>query len=150
MAGSTRTAPSWRRSPPSSGRAPMGSSPISRPRRPSFWPEPDATALLSSRADVLLNFARPNRAAPDGQYQQHGAVAVLTLSDPATLNAIAPDMVDELSEGFARASREARCVVLTGEGRGFSSGANLTSAGPAPTDADGRVDVGKRLQEHYN
>ena len=84
------------------------------------------------------------------KYELNGAVAVLTLSDPATLNAIAPDMVDELNEGFARAAREARCVVLTGEGRGFSSGANLTSDGPAPTDADGRIDVGKRLQEHYN
>jgi 2-(1,2-epoxy-1,2-dihydrophenyl)acetyl-CoA isomerase len=82
------------------------------------------------------------------RYEQAGAVAVITLADPATLNAVTPAMTDELSEHFARATREARCALLTGEGRGFSSGANLTLG--AAVGADGKVDVGERLEKQYN
>ena len=83
------------------------------------------------------------------KYERMGDVAVITMADPATLNAIAPDMTDELAAHFARAAAEARCVVLTGEGRGFSSGANLGLA-PPPVDSSGRVDVGERLEKQYN
>lgn len=86
---------------------------------------------------------------PKSRYEQQGDVAVITMADPATLNAIAPDMTDELHDHFGRAAREARCVLLTGEGRGFSSGANLGLA-PPPVDAEGRVDVGERLEKQYN
>jgi 2-(1,2-epoxy-1,2-dihydrophenyl)acetyl-CoA isomerase len=84
------------------------------------------------------------------RYEQTGAAAVITMADPGTLNAISPEMTDELGAHFARAVAEARCVVLTGEGRGFSSGANLTLGGPPPIDADGKVDVGQRLEKQYN
>jgi 2-(1,2-epoxy-1,2-dihydrophenyl)acetyl-CoA isomerase len=77
-----------------------------------------------------------------------GAVALITLNDPATLNAIDIAMVEELSDAFIRAGREARCVLLTGAGRGFSSGANL-SAG-ASAGEDGRIDPGRVLESHYN
>ncbi|MES1200506.1 MAG: enoyl-CoA hydratase/isomerase [Pseudomonadota bacterium] len=76
-------------------------------------------------------------------------VATITMADPATLNAIAPDMVGELADAFNRATREARAVVLTGEGRGFSSGANLSQSGHVATES-GRIDVGQRLESHYN
>lgn len=63
-----------------------------------------------------------------------GAVAIITLSDPAAMNAIGIDMANELSDALRRVSdagEGARAVVLTGEGRGFCSGANLvqTAAG---------------------
>jgi 2-(1,2-epoxy-1,2-dihydrophenyl)acetyl-CoA isomerase len=83
------------------------------------------------------------------KYEQDGAVAIVTMSDPATLNAIAVDMTAELVDAFNRAVSEARCVVLTGEGRAFSSGANLAS-GPPPTDADGHPDLGGRLEVTFN
>ncbi|MBX3509770.1 MAG: enoyl-CoA hydratase/isomerase [Hyphomonadaceae bacterium] len=83
------------------------------------------------------------------KYETSGAVAIITMSDPATLNAIAPDMVVELTEAFNRASREARCALLTGEGRGFSSGANLSGGRDEARGPDGRIDVGQRL-EQYN
>ncbi len=76
-------------------------------------------------------------------------VAIITMADPATLNAITTHMVEEMTDAFAVAASDARCVVLTGEGRGFSSGANLTG-GSLPLDDAGRVDVGRRLEEHYN
>jgi len=83
------------------------------------------------------------------KYEQDGAVAIVTLSDPSTLNAISVDLTAELVEAFHRAASEARCVVLTGEGRGFSSGANLASGAP-PVDADGQPDLGARLEMTFN
>lgn len=83
------------------------------------------------------------------KYELEGAVALITLNDPATLNAIAVDMTAELTDAFGRAVGEARCVVMTGEGRAFSSGANLSSGAP-PTDADGQPDLGDRLEQAFN
>jgi 2-(1,2-epoxy-1,2-dihydrophenyl)acetyl-CoA isomerase len=84
------------------------------------------------------------------KYELDGGVAVITMSDPATLNAIAPDMVEELRDAFTRATQDARCAVLTGEGRGFSSGANLAGRREDAIGPDGKVDVGIRLEQHYN
>lgn len=83
------------------------------------------------------------------RYVLDGAVARVSLSDPATLNAVDPVMVEELMEAFARAASVARCVLLTGEGRGFCSGANL-SANDRATDEHGRIDAGDRLEKTYN
>ncbi|MGD9815690.1 MAG: enoyl-CoA hydratase/isomerase [Hyphomonadaceae bacterium] len=83
------------------------------------------------------------------KYALEGGVAVITMSDPATLNAIALDMVAEINDALSRAESEARCIVLTGEGRAFSSGANLASGAP-PMGADGRVDLGMRLESAFN
>jgi 2-(1,2-epoxy-1,2-dihydrophenyl)acetyl-CoA isomerase len=83
------------------------------------------------------------------KYEQDGTVAIVTMSDPATLNAIAVDMTGELVEAFNRAVSDARCVVLTGEGRAFSSGANLASGAP-PVDSDGHPDLGGRLELTFN
>ena len=78
-----------------------------------------------------------------------GDVAIITMADPDTLNAITTSMVEEMTDAFSSVALDARCVILTGEGRGFSSGANLTG-GSLPLDDAGRVDVGRRLEEHYN
>lgn len=83
------------------------------------------------------------------KYELENGVAIITLSDPATLNAISVEMTDELTVLFDRAASEARCIVLTGEGRGFSSGANLASGAP-PMDADGQPDLGGRLEGTFN
>lgn len=83
------------------------------------------------------------------KYELEGGVALITLTDPATLNAISVEMTHELTAHFARAVEEARCVVLTGEGRGFSSGANLASGAP-PVDAEGQPDMGGRLEVTFN
>ncbi len=83
------------------------------------------------------------------KFEQQGGVAVVTLNDPATLNAISVEMTAELTDAFTRASRDARCVVLTGEGRAFSSGANLGS-GPPPPGPDGLPDLGARLEMTFN
>lgn len=82
------------------------------------------------------------------KYELENGVALITLSDPATLNAISVEMTAELETFFDRAASEARCIVLTGEGRGFSSGANL--AGSLPVADDGLPDLGGRLEKTFN
>jgi 2-(1,2-epoxy-1,2-dihydrophenyl)acetyl-CoA isomerase len=67
----------------------------------------------------------------------HGTVAVVRLNHPEVLNAAslrlvigaarALDFVSKPDSGF-------RCVVLTGEGRGFCSGANLSERGAGETE----------------
>lgn len=56
-----------------------------------------------------------------------GAVAILTLDDPATLNAMTPDLLGSLASAIAQAEDDphVRAIVLTGAGRGFCSGQNL-------------------------
>jgi 2-(1,2-epoxy-1,2-dihydrophenyl)acetyl-CoA isomerase len=82
-------------------------------------------------------------------------VMVIALSDPATMNAAGVDMAGELHHALRRATApgaDVRAIVLTGEGRGFCSGANLQQSGPgnrAP-DADGRPDAGGALATVYN
>lgn len=61
-----------------------------------------------------------------------GRVAILTLNHPETLNAASGRMVTGLQAALDEvesAADEFRAIVLTGEGRGFCSGANLTERG---------------------
>jgi 2-(1,2-epoxy-1,2-dihydrophenyl)acetyl-CoA isomerase len=74
-----------------------------------------------------------------------GAVGVITLNRPDSLNALNAAMVDELRAAVEGApGAGARCLLLTGEGRGFSSGADLASGGGLPADA------GMALEKHFN
>ena len=56
-----------------------------------------------------------------------GSVGVLTLNDPASLNAMTPDLLGALAHTVAEVSSDPaiRALVLTGAGRGFCSGQNL-------------------------
>jgi 2-(1,2-epoxy-1,2-dihydrophenyl)acetyl-CoA isomerase len=80
-----------------------------------------------------------------------GDAAVLRLNDPKTLNAISPRMVGGLSQalGYVEApAQRFRCAILTGTGRGFCSGANLTTTGP--DDILKQDDLGRVLRDIYN
>jgi 2-(1,2-epoxy-1,2-dihydrophenyl)acetyl-CoA isomerase len=64
-----------------------------------------------------------------------GKVAVLKLNHPEVLNAIGKQMVDELTQAVREIgdpARGARCLLVTGEGRAFCSGANLQDEARAP------------------
>ena len=61
-----------------------------------------------------------------------GDVATLRFNHPEVLNAIGAQMIDEIADAVLEVGRPesgARCLLLTGEGRGFCSGANLTDSG---------------------
>jgi 2-(1,2-epoxy-1,2-dihydrophenyl)acetyl-CoA isomerase len=85
---------------------------------------------------------------------REGAITIITLADPATMNAAGMDLAAELHDAFRTAvsgEPAARAIVLTGEGRGFCSGANL-QAGPGggKLDGDGKPDAGAGLETVYN
>ena len=77
-------------------------------------------------------------------------VLTLTLNRPEKLNAFNPDLHQALRQGIERAADEAevRAVILTGSGRGFCAGQDLSerdvSAGAAP------IDLSVSLGSHYN
>jgi 2-(1,2-epoxy-1,2-dihydrophenyl)acetyl-CoA isomerase len=82
------------------------------------------------------------------QLETRGKVALVTLADPATLNALGMDMAESLIQAFADIASgkvEARAVVLTGQGRGFCSGANLAGG-----SSIGSRDAGARLETSIN
>jgi 2-(1,2-epoxy-1,2-dihydrophenyl)acetyl-CoA isomerase len=83
-----------------------------------------------------------------------GQVGIITLNDPATLNAAGLDLMEGLTAAFARFSSDdagVRAVVLTGEGRGFCSGANLTAGGgPGGGQRREESDAGSALETVYN
>ncbi len=62
------------------------------------------------------------------------AVALITLNRPERMNSMAFDVMVPLRDALAALNRdnEVRAVVLTGAGRGFSSGADHKSAGAVP------------------
>ena len=61
-----------------------------------------------------------------------GNVAVLRFNHPEVLNAIGAQMVGEIADAIAEIEdpgNGARCLLITGEGRAFCSGANLADSG---------------------
>src|SRR5258705_6212753 len=77
-------------------------------------------------------------------------IAVMTLNRPEKLNALNYELVDELHAALdgIGANNDCRVVVITGAGRGFCSGLDLTD--PNPSQAGGRTEFPRssmRLQE---
>src|SRR3954454_14823269 len=70
-----------------------------------------------------------------------GAVGVLTLNEPASLNAMTPDLLGGLAAAIVEMTADAaiRALVLTGEGRGFCSGQNLKASEALGQDIVGGV-----------
>ena len=87
-------------------------------------------------------------------WSEADGVATLTINRPDRLNSLNTDViremidaVDQIRDGLSTA----RCLVLTGAGRGFSSGADLApgTAGGGPSSG-GPIDAGKVLETHFN
>ena len=74
--------------------------------------------------------------------QVDAGVGVITLSDPSTLNAAGLELMEQLATAFVAMVDDdsVRAIVITGDGRGFCSGANLsggrsTDSGKGPNQA---------------
>lgn len=78
-------------------------------------------------------------------FEAQNGVARLTLNRPDKLNAFTPQMNAEITKALKEASRndEIRCVLVTGAGRAFCSGEDLSGVG---TD----MDHGEVLRTRYN
>jgi 2-(1,2-epoxy-1,2-dihydrophenyl)acetyl-CoA isomerase len=82
------------------------------------------------------------------RYDLRDDVAIVTLNRPDRFNAIDAGLSASLVENLARAGQDARAVVLTGEGRAFCSGADLS--GFVDEYEDGGPDLGKHLDEEFH
>jgi enoyl-CoA hydratase len=84
---------------------------------------------------------------PQVLVDRHGATMVLTLNRPHRMNAFTSTMVVTLVDAYAEAAADdrVRCIILTGAGGNFSSGADLRAMA-GDTDEEGtRPDVGERM-----
>jgi len=84
--------------------------------------------------------------------EQKDGVAVLKFNHPEVLNAIGARMLEELTDAvseIAAPDSDVRCVLLTGEGRAFSSGANLSDPGRQGS-AGRRGGTGSSLRTGYH
>ncbi|MGH2743828.1 MAG: enoyl-CoA hydratase [Thermoleophilaceae bacterium] len=84
-------------------------------------------------------------------WELDGGVGRITLNRPDSLNAWTSAFGQELKQVIERDADDpgVRAVLLTGAGRGFSSGADL-KAGFDPAPDDGMPDVRKELHELYH
>ena len=85
--------------------------------------------------------------------RRDGAMLTLTLNRPQALNSFTGDMHDALMAALkaAAADSEVRCVVLTGAGRGFCAGQDLSDPAIAPDLSPGAApkDIGALIEARY-
>jgi 2-(1,2-epoxy-1,2-dihydrophenyl)acetyl-CoA isomerase len=80
----------------------------------------------------------------------HGNVAIITMNHPEVMNAASVKMVYGLSDAIdyvEKPDHGFRAAILTGEGRGFCSGANLSEV---PEEGQQRGGVGSALETAYH
>ena len=78
-------------------------------------------------------------------------VGIMRLNDPSAMNAVSNEMLEGLWDCLNAVEEQdsnIKCLVFTGEGRGFCAGANL-AAGPDKSN-QGRQDAGQRLETGYH
>jgi 2-(1,2-epoxy-1,2-dihydrophenyl)acetyl-CoA isomerase len=90
--------------------------------------------------------------APPVLFDVSDGVAVITLNRPQVLNALDKNLMLALAQAIKDAAApQIRAVLITGAGRAFSSGADLTTV---PTSAAGlaasSANLGASLTNHYN
>ncbi|WEK48372.1 MAG: enoyl-CoA hydratase-related protein [Candidatus Andeanibacterium colombiense] len=73
-------------------------------------------------------------------------IATITLARPAKLNALTPDMADEIRHALS-STEDARSVLIRSEGRAFCSGADLTSIMAGGDPGEGAY---LSLERHYH
>ena len=86
---------------------------------------------------------------PSIRSEHHGAWRKVVLNRPDRLNAFNDEMHGALSQALEDAAADPGCraVLLTGEGRAFCAGQDLSDR---PPDAAGPVDLGRTVDRFYN
>jgi len=88
----------------------------------------------------------------DVVYVEREGIATLTLNRPDRLNAFSSAMFDGMIDALVRveaaaAAGRVRVLVITGAGRGFCAGADLSAIAP---EGIGSLDLGEMLESTYN
>lgn len=75
------------------------------------------------------------------RYQENGPVALLVMNRPQVMNSFNDELRRELLDGLMRAAGKdaIRAVVLTGEGKAFSAGADLKEGLPTHTRVEDQI-----------
>ncbi len=83
----------------------------------------------------------------DVLFRREDQVEIITLNRPQTMNCFNNTMLYEMTRRFAELHQDDDCraVVITGSGRGFCTGADLTGGGAR---ADAHTPMGMRLTTH--
>ncbi|ANG62796.1 2-(1,2-epoxy-1,2-dihydrophenyl)acetyl-CoA isomerase [Marinobacterium aestuarii] len=84
------------------------------------------------------------------EYSVEEGVALLTLNRPASLNSFNTQMHEEVRDALKSARRDpaVRCLMITGNGRGFCAGQDLSDRNVAPGAE--RPDLGLSIERYYN
>lgn len=82
------------------------------------------------------------------EFHNEGGVARIWLNRPDKLNSFTAAMHGELADALGRVERDgARVLVISGRGRGFCAGQDLSERRPGPDGA--RVDLGETVEIFY-
>src|SRR5262245_17289508 len=86
---------------------------------------------------------------PDAIVQREGHSLVITMNRPERFNALSGAMLIRMYDAYQLASRdpEIRCIIVTGAGGNFSSGADLKAMSGDAGNSDPEIDAQKRLAE---
>ena len=85
---------------------------------------------------------------PDALVERDGGVMTVTLNRPARFNALSGAMMVRMYDAFVEASEdpEVRCIILTGAGGNFCSGADLRAMAGDAADTDTEIDTAARMK----
>jgi 2-(1,2-epoxy-1,2-dihydrophenyl)acetyl-CoA isomerase len=86
-------------------------------------------------------------------FEQVDGVAIIKLNRPHVLNAFTVEVLEEFAQALdlvEAADSTIRCVLLTGVGKAFSSGADLAASKVGNPGSDGKIDAGAVLESHFN
>ncbi len=78
-------------------------------------------------------------------------IGIMRFNDPDVRNAVSPDMLEgfwECLNEIEKENSEIKCLLITGEGKGFCAGANLSSG--SERSNSGRQDAGHALETLYH
>jgi 2-(1,2-epoxy-1,2-dihydrophenyl)acetyl-CoA isomerase len=78
-------------------------------------------------------------------------IGTMKFNDPDVMNAVSADMLDGIWEclnEIENPKSQIRCLIITGEGKGFCAGANLS--GVSDRSNSGKQDAGQALETKYH
>lgn len=84
---------------------------------------------------------------PDATVERDGHIMTITMNRPERYNALTGAMLIRMFDAYEEASRdsEVRCIIVTGAGGNFCSGADLKDMAGDSGSADAEIDVQARL-----
>ena len=84
---------------------------------------------------------------PDALVERDGHLMTITLNRPERMNALSGAMLVRMYDAFVTASTDddVRCIILTGAGGNFCSGADLRAMAGDAGGSDPEIDVGARM-----